>query len=334
MPLSPRAKKRFLFSGLALLFLLSFLSSWLLISRLNSSGRQIVIRTLQPHTSHPSASQKRSSFTLAIYNIAHGRGPLDGNMGGGNKQARADRLAEIAQWINANDWDVVVLNEVDFDATWSHGVNQAEILAKAAGMPYWVEQRNLDFSLPFFALRFGNAVLSKFPIGHPRIVDFPAYSSIENALAGKKKGLLCTLDLGPDQSVDLFAVHLEHRDEGVRVRSAKVIDALRQGLERPLILAGDFNSSPPEFPNAVQNNKGETALSFLLQTGAYRTQPESPPGPDGLTFSSTKPQLLIDWILTPQGWAFENYKVHQITLSDHRPVSATLKGPDETGGKN
>jgi hypothetical protein len=34
-------------------------------------------------------------------------------------------LGEIADLIRGQDLDLVILNEVDFDCTWSYGVNQA-----------------------------------------------------------------------------------------------------------------------------------------------------------------------------------------------------------------
>jgi len=74
----------------------------------------------------------------------------------------------------------VVLNEADFDATWSGGINQAQWIAKHAGYPYHVEQRNYDVSLPFFKPRFGNAILSRWPILDAEQIELPAVSKWES----------------------------------------------------------------------------------------------------------------------------------------------------------
>ena len=76
---------------------------------------------------------------------------------GGKPSERSDRLREIADFLIEVDADVVVLNEVDFDASWSGHLNQAEFLASRAKYPYRVEQRNLDFRVLGWTWRFGNA---------------------------------------------------------------------------------------------------------------------------------------------------------------------------------
>ena len=53
-----------------------------------------------------------------------------------------DQIAALLRTINA---DVVVLNEVDFDSTWTHSVDEARYLAEKAGYPFLAEQRNIDY---------------------------------------------------------------------------------------------------------------------------------------------------------------------------------------------
>lgn len=94
-------------------------------------------------------NHSRSTLRIGAYNIAHGRGTADGNWSGGDENERRGRLNAIAELITAADLDVVVLNEVDFAATWSYHVNQAAWIAEATEFPYWVEQRNLDFRFAY-----------------------------------------------------------------------------------------------------------------------------------------------------------------------------------------
>lgn len=60
---------------------------------------------------------------VACYNIAHGRGLAESNWDGGDAATRIGRLDDIAALLVKLDADVVVLNEVDFDASWSNHVN-------------------------------------------------------------------------------------------------------------------------------------------------------------------------------------------------------------------
>ena len=221
-----------------------------------------------------------------------------------------------------------MLNEVDFGCTWTRGVNQAEFIAREAGFPSRAEGRNLDVHLPFLTFRFGNAVLSRFPIVEARAVDYPARSRFEAAVAGQKRGLLCTLDLGDRRRVRVLAVHLEHRDEPVRIATAGVIAGLASDGGPPLVAAGDFNSTPAGFPHAAKTADGRTALSALLESDRFATGLQGPPAEGDLTFSSDRPRALIDWILVPAGWKIDRQRAIDSQLSDHRPVVAEVELPD------
>jgi endonuclease/exonuclease/phosphatase family metal-dependent hydrolase len=153
------------------------------------------------------------------------------------------------------------------------------------------------------------------------------YSAWETILAGKKQGLLCTLDLAGAGRVRLLAVHLEHRSEGVRIRAAELIEELRAASATPIIAAGDFNSMPLGFPCATPDKHGRTALSLLLDTGAWRTEPTSAPNLDDFTFPSTNPSSIIDWVLAPADWNLTSRRVTGGELSDHKAVIVHLSLP-------
>ena len=116
--------------------------------------------------------QSMSELRIGTFNIAHGRGTASSNWQGGDEAERLARLREIAQLVQERQLDVLVLNEVDFSAAWSSHLNQAEFIASAAGFPYRVEQRNIDAATPLFSFRFGNAVLSKYPIIEVSLIEF------------------------------------------------------------------------------------------------------------------------------------------------------------------
>ena len=274
----------------------------------------------------PQMSATNSSLLrIGIYNIAHGRGTVTSNWKGGDVAERKARLHKIAQFLKHANLDIVVLNEVDFDSHWSHGVNQARFIAREAGFGSRVEQRNIDLAFPFFSLKFGNAILSRHPISDARLVDYPAYSRWESVLAGKKQGVVCTIDLPSGRQVRVLAVHLSHRSEPVRIAAAKLIEQQRRQSSIPLIAAGDFNSTPLGFPNVKTDKSGQSALSMLLESGEFATMPVDPPGPSELTFPSTDPEQVIDWILVSAPCKLVSKEVYPVQFSDHRPVIGVIQ---------
>ncbi len=266
-----------------------------------------------------------SRLRIGAYNIAHGRGSGSNNWAGGDEAERLARLRKIAGFLRDANLDVVVLNEVDFDSSWSFRVNQAEFLACEAGFPFRTEQRNIDVEVPFFSWRFGNAVLSKYPISAAQLVEYPAYSQWEAVLGGKKNGLLCTIDVSPQRQVRVMAVHLSHRSEAVRIQSAQKIQREERRSDTPFIAAGDFNSTPVDFPHAKTDQNGQTALSLLLEENRFATLPTQAPAANEYTFPSTNPARVIDWILVSEPGRLISKEIYPVEFSDHRPVVGVVR---------
>ena len=261
---------------------------------------------------------------IACYNIAHCRGLATSNWEGGGRSKRIARLDQITDLLRRIDADVVVLNEVDFESTWSYSINQARYLAEKAGYPHWVEQRNLDFRILFHKWRFGNAILSKYSITNARVVDLPGYSTWETVLAGKKRAVICDISVG-DLTIQVIGAHLSHRSESLRVISATAISDIATESTLPTIVAGDMNSTPPGFPQFARDPVGNNALATFDSSKCFQRLPVDPPlADDELTFHSANPSCVIDWVLIPLNWHFLHYKVESSRLSDHRPVYADV----------
>lgn len=301
----------------------AFCVGWYIVGRLTSPWRAIRVRSLPP-AEMAGKVHAPAELRIAAYNIAHGRGLAASNWDGGDRDTRLARLRDIARLLKEARPDIVVLNEVDFRAVWSGHVNQAEFIAREAGFPHWVEQRNFELAFPFVSLSWGNAVLSRFPITDARVVDYPGYSAWEAVLAGKKRGALCTVEFSAGEEVRLLAVHLEHRSEATRVASARVIQRVRGESRLPLICAGDFNSSPVGYPLAGRDDSGQSALSLLLEGGGFNTLPKGSPGADDFTFPSVAPDRVIDWVLVPADWRIVSKYVLPVGHSDHTPVVVTV----------
>ncbi len=294
------------------------------LSRVASPSRCVSVHSLADLNSDPHEHSTHSILRIVSYNIAHGRGLATSNWEGGTAEQRTTRLDQIADLLRTLDADIVVLNEVDFESSWSFSINQARYLAKRAGYSYWAEQRNLDFRILTWKWRFGNAILSKHPIVQAKVVDLPGFSTAETLLAGKKRGVLCTLDVN-GKEVRIFGVHLSHRSEAIRAGSAKVILEMASSETMPTFVAGDLNSSPTGFPNSQSATDAGNAMDLLDASSLFQRRPERPSGaPAEGTYPSDQPQSIIDWILVPKNCQLLDYRVEPSTLSDHRPVVASL----------
>ena len=287
-------------------------AAWYLLSRALSPGR--AVRLCEGESG--SRSEFSGRLRIGAYNIAHGRGTGKSNWAPDSPQ----RLAAIGRLLAGEELDLVVLNEVDFDSVWSGRVDMAGVIAREAGFPYWIEQRNVDAALPGATFRFGNAVLSRFPLSEPVRIDLPGYSWTEGLFAGRKRALSCLVGLGGGRSVRLVAVHLEHRSERVRLLGAKRLARVAAESTVPVVLAGDLNSTPVGFPAAQPDEGGRTAVSHLLSTGIWRTLPEKEPSGKDFTFPSGDPRMVIDWVLVPAEWRVISKKVTGGDLSDHLAV--------------
>jgi endonuclease/exonuclease/phosphatase family metal-dependent hydrolase len=303
-----------------------------LYSRIRSPWQRVRLDSSLDSASRVGSAEE---IRIACYNIAHGRGIASSNWEGGNARERLARLDAIADLLRTMDADVLVLNEVDFDSSWSYSMNQARYLAQQAGYPYWVEARNLDFRVLVWKWRFGNAILSKHPIIEARVVDLPNYSTLETLLAGKKRGILSEIRVH-DRTIQVIGVHLCHRSELVRVQSAYEISSIARRSSFPTFVAGDLNSTPPRFPEYSTDGEGRNAISVFDESKVFRRHPSLPPTDESqFTFHSVEPACVIDWVLIPVNWEFSQYEVVSSQLSDHRPVYADVTfNPAARSNKN
>lgn len=350
-PISGGAGIRLVAILLATLMLVSL--AWSIAGRATSKNRRLAIRhsplTLIPEdrptpgrpdsagsalssdtvgAPAPSTPGTGGRITLLTWNIAHGRGDVRqgwiNNWKGGSPEVRVARLAAIIRLIRQVDPDLVILNEVDFSAQWSGGLNQAEVLALGAGYHTWVEQRNFDFRLPFLSFSFGNVLLSRYPILGAEWLDLPRRSGLESTAIGTKAASVVRVAT-ESGSVSVVPIHLEFRGGDTRLRSAGTFARLMAAEENPLILAGDFNTAPSGWPAAESPN----LLDSLLALGWDSPRARATHGKTELTFPTPDPQDSRDWILVePPLKILESRVLSQAGgLSDHFPVLAVLVLP-------
>lgn len=302
---------------------------WWAWGRATASERRLALRE---DPGAVAAQVDSGPIRILSWNIAHGRGDREPGLlrnWRGSRSERLARLRRIADVIRNVDADVVVLNEVDFDAGWSHGVNQAQFLAEATGYPFRVEQRNFDVRTPFESWAFGNALLSRFPIEQAHWVELPAYSLLEEWLVGSKEAAVVVLDASGAR-IAALPVHLSFRSEETRLAAIPVLDSVAGALDPPLVLAGDFNTAPPGWPDVADT----TAVGRLLELGWTSPRAVSAPTPAELTFPTYAPAESRDWILAELPLRMLESRVVEgaAALSDHAPVVAVVSlTPEEDG---
>lgn len=272
----------------------------------------------------------KSTLSIGSFNIAHARGGKTGasNWQDQTKEEILQHLRNIASQIEDAQLDVIVLNEVDFSSTWSFNVNQASYIAEQAGYPYVVEQKNMDISFPFYEFKFGNAILSRYPVVESNSIVFSPYSKWEAVLAGNHNGVLSILQT-PLGRVGVVAIHLEYRSEEIRVQAANQIKSIGEKSEFPIVAAGDFNSTPITFSGAEITSAGLNALSCLLGQAGFQAPSIIKNETEHFTFPTQKPLRIIDWILEKGRLQTIDWRVVRSNLSDHFLVTSVLKVNDD-----
>ncbi len=164
--------------------------------------------------------------TLLSYNIHRAIG-VDRNF-------RPERIIEILEHYDA---DVVLLQEVDQGVPRSNHLDLANVIAKALNYDYYA----LGLNVTLKKGKYGNATLSRFPIGRQKNLDL----SIRRH---KKRGaqhtsiLLSGAEKGP--RLEVFNIHLglsarERRQQLARLLG--ILDIGGRSFNTPCIVGGDMN---------------------------------------------------------------------------------------------
>lgn len=220
-----------------------------------------------------------------------------------SRSGRVD-LVRIAAEIEAARPDVVSLNEVDSGTLRSDGIDEPAYLSRATGMRA-VYGPNLEYD----GGRFGNAILSRFPVRASHNTSLPGRPHSE------RRGLLeATLRVG-GRTVSFYSVHLSQGRRGAvpRARQAEAISRVLRRSPHPTILAGDLNSRPGDLPVRILRQ-------YLLDAQQYGGTGR------GLTVPEAHPRSRIDYILYDNSFAplRDSTRVRSSEASDHRSLETEL----------
>jgi len=148
-----------------------------------------------------------------------------------------ERIVEV---LRHHDADIVLLQEVDRGAPRSNHLDLASLLARELQYRY----RAVGMNVSLRKGRYGNATLSRFPIGRQRNIDLTISWR-------KRRGAQHTRFHIPNGSepigLDVFNVHLGLSETERRKQMARLLstpDVLGLGPSESCIIAGDMNDWP------------------------------------------------------------------------------------------
>jgi endonuclease/exonuclease/phosphatase family metal-dependent hydrolase len=245
-------------------------------------------RPPQSRTAQQVPAPRPTTLRILAYNVRHGEG-MD----------RVIDVERVARFIKALDPDIVALQEVDSAVERTGGVDQATVLGELTGM-----RSVFGAFFDYQGGRYGMALLSKYPFVSYENHRLPDGLEPRTALAARVR-------VGKGQEIVVVGVHLYATVEERYAQASRLVQIF-QSDTTPIILAGDFNSTP------------ESQVMDLFRK--WWRIPDK--GADQLTFPSDRPEREIDYIIYRPAGRFEVMVLRVIDeplISDHRPVLLELK---------
>lgn len=208
----------------------------------------------------------------------------------------SDHTARIAETIRGLDVDVIALQEVHRGTWQARFRDQLAEIAGATGM-------NAAWS-PSYELAggFGNAILTRGTIVSAHRIVLPGIGEPRSAL-------VATIDVG-ERRVRIVSTHLVGWSRFAAETRGHQITCLLGEISGPVIVAGDLNEQPGSAAVAQLTSAGFRDAD-LLQQPTHR-------------LLETK----IDYLLHRHSWRTLSARVHDTSVSDHRPLVAEIEeGP-------
>jgi endonuclease/exonuclease/phosphatase family metal-dependent hydrolase len=292
-----------------------------------------------------------STLSLLTWNISYGYGMgSEGSDGYApkSKENYQSFLEKIAETIKASDADVVLLQEIDFDSSRSHRVDQLAEIARLSGHRFWARAESwraqyipfpfTPISHHFGRMNSGGAILSRWPIvkNEVHLLAKPqSHAWWYNLFYLHRYFQAVTLKL-IDREVKLINLHLEAFDQVAKEEQAR--ELVRFVKKHPVdFIAGDFNMLPngamkrSGFSNPKDVYEGEQTYTILeklpltevVASVAYLQKEES-----WFTFPSSRPDRRLDYIyhaLSRPLIRAEVVMTPHPEVSDHLPLKAIFK---------
>ena len=219
-----------------------------------------------------------------------------------------EHLKKMAGIIRSEKPDIVSLTEVNWECA-PCPVNQAAFLARELEMHACAFGQNYSWGLPFFRIRSGNALLSRFPMRALDTEQLPGGRPFHKPV-NNRRIVWCeiTFDREP-----VLASALRNDSHNPDNNLVQVEQILRRLNGKPALMAGDFNVTPDQPAMKRWRDSG-------LFSGAWEGD---------ATYPSEAPTRRIDNVLAPRGWKLVSSAVLKQArdLSDHLPVLSVFELP-------
>jgi endonuclease/exonuclease/phosphatase family metal-dependent hydrolase len=257
-------------------------------------------------------------------------------------------LVQISKEMILWDADIVFLQEIDFDSSRSHYIDQAKFIATKAGYPFVAEAITWEANyipFPYLPLRnnfgkmsSGGAILSKYPLSDHQFTLLSKPLSQPwwyNLFYLHRYFQKVSVTIG-DKKFNLLNLHLEAFDKANRKEQ---IEILLEEVNKSKIdfIAGDFNMVPT---SALKKSKffndddyeNDSSYELMKKSNLFEVIPEEIYGKDEarfFTFPAWSPDRRLDYIWYNSSLKMMKAEVLPSASSDHLPLKATfqINGP-------
>lgn len=300
------------------------------------------------------AAVATSTLTVMTWNVAWGFGwGSEGSHKPTGKKGQGDiehALVKMGEAMKAHRADVVLLQEIDFDAKRSFHLDEGEILARASGLRYFapaVSWRANYIPFPYWpmdahfgAMKSGGGILSRFPITEASVQLLPKPPKnpfIYNWFYLFRYLQRVVIQVG-DQPIEVFNMHLDafHLDNREQ-QATMVVDRVRKAQPAHVIVGGDLNTVPPEsslkhgYPDEdhTDHRTDQTLSTFrgLGFTPAVNAEQFRSDEERFFTFPAHAPNRQLDHLFFSPGFRVKSARVLRDVgdPSDHLPLVAEVE---------
>lgn len=291
-------------------------------------------------------SEHPSVIKVLTFNIGflYGRGSEGTGYDFRDRDFYLKTLDQLALQIKDWDADVICLQEVDFDASRSHGINQSQYLAKKTGYPYvgeavswkshYIPFPYWPFKNHFGSIESGGAILSRFPLSDHEVTLLAKPQSQPwwyNLFYLHRYFQKITMTVG-DKKFKLINLHLEAFDKIDRKFQVELLLAKikSEGID---IVAGDFNTLPASAINKSKfynedNYDNDISYQLMLESGLKEVIPDEIYAKEEnlyFTFPAWKPDRRLDYIWYKSALKMMKAEVLPSAISDHLPLRASFQ---------
>ncbi|MFH1065126.1 MAG: hypothetical protein V1734_01320 [Nanoarchaeota archaeon] len=284
-----------------------------------------------------------TEIKIITYNIAHCRGPYDFYGNNGMNDLEMDLtiespeevykcLDDVAEMLVRENAGIVLIQETDKDATWSHGIDFMPYLAKKAGMNYYAYGAKYDFlwaGYPFKDRRgwselhfnIGNGILSKHPIISAENKAFDSRSFLD-WIVGEEKYLDAVISINGKET-RIISTHFNFGE----IETKRIINEAESSA-MPLIFGGTLHLVIPTLIESAPRLKwwSANAMKLLDDSGLFSIYMlgVDPNSAEYYTSDTENLYWTADYIIPTKNIQIKDYYVINVELSDHKPVAATL----------